>query len=379
MFAYQKNQRFFAQISDGLEALGGQELERLGATDVKPVYRGVYFSADSATLCRVNYMARLFTRVLAPLLTFACHSDKYLYKTARSLPWTEILALDTTFAIFANVTDSHIRHSQYAARRLKDAIVDQFRETCGARPNVDPRNPDVWLNLYIQNNKATISLDTSGGSLHRRGYRQPDQKAPMQETVAASIIQFTGWNGERPLYDPMCGSGTLLTEALAHVCQIPAGYLRQRFGFEALPDFDAAVWRMVKQTCDAQIRSLQPGLIGGSDQDATAVETAKASCRMLPGGKQIALKVSRFQEIPSLAETIIVCNPPYGIRLNTAKETEKLLHDLGLFLKERCAGAMAYIYLGNEILSEHIPLWPSWKKPLKNGGLEGYLVKYKIR
>jgi putative N6-adenine-specific DNA methylase len=379
MYAYQKNQRFFAQIADGLETLGVKELTEMGATDVKPAYRGIYFSADHATLYRINYQSRLCTRVLAPLLTFDCHSDKYLYKTARSIAWTDLLRLETTFAIFANVTDSNIRHSQYAARRVKDAIVDQFREAYGERPNVEPRSPDVWINLFVQNNKATISLDTSGGSLHRRGYRQPDQHAPMQETVAAAIIQFTGWNGERPLYDPMCGSGTLLSEALMHVCHVPAGYLRQHFGFEHLPDFDEALWKQARHECNGQIQPLPHGLVSGSDQEEEAIETARASCRMMPGGKQITLSARPFQEIDSLADTVIVCNPPYGIRLNTARESERLLHEFGLFLKERCTGAMAYIYLGNEALLEHIPLWPSWKKPLKNGGLEGFLVKYKIR
>lgn len=379
MFAYQKNQRFFAQIADGLEALGVQELRELGATDVKAAYRGIYFSADPATLYRINYLTRLITRVLAPLLTFDCHSDRYLYKTAQNLPWTELLSLETTFAIFANVANSAIHHSQYAARRLKDAIVDQFREACGARPNVDPMYPDVWINLYIHNNKATISLDTSGGSLHRRGYRQPALEAPMQETVAATIIQFTGWRGECPLYDPMCGSGTLLTEAYMRVCQIPAGYLRPHFGFERLPDFDAALWREVKQTCDRQIRPLPPGLIRGSDASGAMVALAQKSCQLLPGGDQIALRTARFQHLAPLTDAVLVCNPPYGVRLQTAHQTAALLAEFSAFLKERCQGSVAYVYLGKESLLKHITLWPSWKKPLKNGGLHGYLAKYKIR
>ena len=379
MFAYQKNHRFFAQIADGLEALGAKELTCLGATDAKPSYRGLYFSADHASLYRINYMTRIITRVLAPLLTFDCHSDKYLYKTARSLPWTELLSLDTTFAIFANVANSNIRHSQYAARRLKDAIVDQFRESCGERPDVEPMYPDVWINLYIHSNKATISLDTSGGSLHRRGYRQASVEAPMQETVAAAIIQLSGWNGEYPLYDPMCGSGTLLIEAFMRVCQIPAGYLRQDFGFEHLPDFDKALWKEVKKECDSQIRPLPHGLISGSDRSGSAVEAAKKNCQILPGGKQITISTQRFQNIGSLKDTVIVCNPPYGQRLSDARQTEQLLGEFGTFLKERCQSSIAYVYLGKEVLFKQISLWPSWKKPLKNGGLPGYLAKYKIR
>lgn len=379
MFTYQKNQRFFAQIANGLEELGAQELSQLGASDVAPSYRGLYFSADQAVLYRINYTARLITRVLAPLLTFDCHSDRYLYKTARSLPWTELLALDKTFAVFANVANSYIRHSQYAALRLKDAIVDQFRDACDARPDIDPIHPDVWISLYIESNKATIGLDTSGGSLHRRGYRQASVEAPMQETLAAAILQLSGWQGERPLYDPMCGSGTLLTEALMRVCDIPAGYLRPHFGFEYLPDFDADLWKNVKRECNRQIRALPHGLIAGSDLDSTAIEAARTNCQTLPGGKQIALLARPFQQIDSLKDTTILCNPPYGRRLNTAQETAALLHKFGTFLKDRCQGSTAYIYLGNETLLQQIPLWPSWKKPLNNGGLKGYLAKYKIR
>ena len=196
---------------------------------------------------RVNYMTRLATRVLAPLLTFDCHSDKYLYKTAYSIPWSELLSVKSTFAIDANVTASRIKHSQYAAQKLKDAIVDQFREESGVRPNVETRDPDIWLNLFIRNNKATISFDTSGGSLHRRGYRVASVEAPMQETVAAAIIRYTGWDGARQLYDPMCGSGTLLAEAAMHYCRIPAGYLRKKFGFMRLPDFNNSLWKKIKQ------------------------------------------------------------------------------------------------------------------------------------
>ena len=378
-YQYQKNQRFFAQIANGLEELGAKELLQLGAADVAPAYRGLYFCADPGALYRINYMTRLITRVLAPLLTFDCHSDRYLYRTARSLPWTDLLALDKTFAVFANVANSYIRHSQYAALRLKDAIVDQFRETCDARPAIDPIHPDLWINLHIDNNKATIGLDASGGSLHRRGYRQASVAAPIQETVAAAILQFSGWRGERPLYDPMCGSGTLLAEALMHVCDIPAGYLRPHFGFEYLPDFDAALWKTVKRECNSRIRTLPHGLIGGSDLDDAAVEAAKTNCQTLPGGKQVTLLTRPFQQIESLTDTTILCNPPYGRRLNTVQETAALLQKFGTFLKERCQGSTAYIYLGNDTLLQHIPLWPSWKKPLNNGGLKGYLAKYKIR
>ena len=379
MFAYQKNHRFFAQVADGLEDLGGKELAQLGAEDVRSSYRGIYFSADHAMLYRINYTTRLCTRILAPLLTFDCHSDRYLYKTAQKISWGELLSLDTTFAIFANVANSNIRHSQFAARRLKDAIVDQFRDSCGKRPDVEPMYPDIWINLYIHNNKATISLDTSGGSLHRRGYRQESVEAPMQETVAAAIIQLSSWHGERPLCDPMCGSGTLLAEAFMSYCRIPAGYLREHFGFEHLPDFDPTVWKEVKKDCNSNMQPLPAGLIGGSDRSESAAEAAKKNCRMLPGGNRIRIISRRFQEIQSLRDSVIICNPPYGERMSTEKQAAALLKEFGTFLKEHCQGSEAYVYLGKETLVKQIPLKPSWKKQLNNGGLRGYLAKYRIR
>ncbi|MBW2522484.1 MAG: class I SAM-dependent RNA methyltransferase, partial [Deltaproteobacteria bacterium] len=178
MFSYQKSGRYFAQVATGLEELGRQELQQLGAREVKSGYRGFYFSADRATLYRINYCGRILSRVLAPLLRFDCHSDKYLYKTAAKIDWFALLSLKETFAVRANVSHSNIKHSQFAAQRLKDAIVDRFRQETGKRPSVDTREPDVLFNLHIGNNRATIYLDTSGASLHRRGYRLESVTAP---------------------------------------------------------------------------------------------------------------------------------------------------------------------------------------------------------
>ena len=163
-FIYQKTKRFFAQISTGMEEIGAQELAELGADRIKPDFRGIYFNATLASLYRINYMARTITRVLAPLRTFPCSDTDFLYKKARLIEWPELFGLDNTFAVFANVSDSLITHSQYAGLCLKDAIADQFRDRYNKRPSVDPRFPDVWINLHIHKDKATISIDTSGGS-----------------------------------------------------------------------------------------------------------------------------------------------------------------------------------------------------------------------
>ncbi len=378
MYQYQQTNRFFAQIARGLEDLGAEELEDLGARNTAPAYRGLYFDADAEALYRITYCARLITRVLAPLTAFHCHNPDYLYRAAKKIAWTDFLSMDQTFAVFANVSNSKIRHSKYAALRVKDAVVDGFREQFGRRPSVDTRQPDVWINLYIENNHATLSLDASGGSLHRRGYRQQAGEAPMQETVAAAVIRLSGWQGEQPLYDPMCGSGTLLAEALMHYCRIPAGFLRNRFGFEALPDFDAARWAAVRREADALMRPLPTGLIAGSDVSAEAVAMARTNLGALPYGETVSLAVKDYQDIARLEDTTLITNPPYGKRIGRQESISVFYKTLGDFLKQRCTGSTAYLYAGDRALLKKVGLRPSWKKQLFNGALDGRLAKYEL-
>ena len=378
MFTYQKSGRFFGQITEGLEELGLKELRELGAKEIKPSHRGFYFSADQASLYRINYCSRLFSRILAPLLRFDCHSSKYLYKTACKIDWPALISLDNTFAVNANVSHSRIRHSHYASLCLKDAIADVFRDKTGKRPNVDTKAPDIRFNLYIQNNKATIYLDTSGGSLHRRGYRTKSVAAPMQETIAAAIIKYSDWHGEKPLIDPMCGSGTLLSEALMHYCKIPAGYLRNKFGFQSLPDFEKKIWQTVKQEADAWIRSLPEGLISGSDISSEAVAAARANIGCFQQAKNVRFSVSAYQKIKNLTNTVIISNPPYGLRLGAESDMAEFMTELGDFLKKQCTGSTAYLYFGNRELIKKVGLKPSWKKLLISGGLDGRLVKYSL-
>ncbi len=378
MYQYQKSDRYFAQIAEGCEEAGAGELQELKAEDVRPAFRGIYFKASRETLYGINYRARLPNRILAPLITFDCHSIRYLQKTARTIRWEDFVRIDQTFAIKANVANSRIGHSQYAALSLKDAIVDGFREKVGQRPSIDPVNPDLWINLHIQKNRATISIDTSGGSLHRRKYREQSVEAPLLETVGAAIIRLTEWNGSRPLYDPLCGSGTLIAEALMAYCRIPAGCLRDRFGFENLPDFDRRLWTSIKEEAERGIRPPTPGLIGASDLSAEAVKATGTNLRRLPYGDQIDVKQTDFRDIKALEDMVLLCNPPYGIRMKRGPNLGDFYRQLGDFLKQRCQGSTAYIYFGNREMIGHVGLRPSWKKPLSNGGLDGRLVKYEL-
>ncbi|PIE75633.1 hypothetical protein CSA17_06460, partial [bacterium DOLJORAL78_65_58] len=235
---YQRTGVYFAQIAGGLEKLGARELEALGATDINIINRGLDFKADQETLYRICYCSRLITRVLAPMHKFRAENAEALYLETKRIDWTNIFRLDQTFAVFANVSYSKIDHSQFAALKVKDSVVDMFRKRYKQkRPNVNPSDPDLWLALHIHNDEATLSIDCSGGSLHKRGYRQQQVEAPIQETLAAAILEISGWNGKTKLYDPMCGSGTLLSEAWMRAANLPAQVLRKKFGFMMLPDY----------------------------------------------------------------------------------------------------------------------------------------------
>jgi putative N6-adenine-specific DNA methylase len=378
MFEYQKYKQYFAQIAGGMEDLGEQELREFGIKKIKKAYRGIYFVADKAHLYRLNFQSVLFTRFLAPLLTFDCHSTNYLHATAIEMEWEKIIKSNNTFAIFATVSNSKISHSKYASLVLKDAIVDRFRAKTGSRPNVDSNDPDIWINLHIDKNKARISIDTSGGSLHRRGYRQITTEAPMQETVAAAIIKLCGWNGETKLHDPMCGSGTLLSEAMLRYCRIPAAFKRDNFGFKHLPDYDESLWLEIQANSKKNIRPLPKNLISGSDISDYALNAARTNIDSVPYGKNINLEKIDFRDLEEMENTTIICNPPYGIRLGEKEDMPLLYRQLGDFLKNKCKNSSAWVYVGNRELIKEIGLKPSRKIPLINGQLDGRLLKIDI-
>lgn len=378
MYQYQKTPRYFAQIADGMEELGAHELSGLGVLNIETIYRGIFFDADHSTLYRINYMARLITRVLAPLVSFKCPDTDVLYNTAMKIDWQKFFSINQTFAVFANVSDSNITHSKYASLRVKDAIVDSFRQKHGTRPSVDTQNHDVCFNLHIRNNHAVISLETTGGSLHRRGYRKETGPAPMQETVAAAIIQMSGWDGSRSLYDPMCGSGTILCEALIHYSRLPSVITRRAFSCELMPDFDHDIWNKLKYDIAGNTRDLPSGMISGSDIDPANVRIARKNLSNLPDGRNVGINAIAFADIPSLRDKVIICNPPYGIRLERDNDMAAFYKSFGDFLKQRCNGSEAYIYFGERQYIKNIGLRASWKKPLKNGGLDGRLVKFEL-
>ena len=379
MFAYQKNCRYFAQVPGAVETPAQKELKALGALDIVEGFRGYYFTADDAALYRINYQARLITRILAPLVSFECRNRNDLYRAGSGIDWLKIFSPKETFSVVANVADNfNIKNSHFAALCLKDAIADYFTQKAGKRPFVEKQTPSLWINLHIAKTRATISLDVSGGSMHRRGYRKETIEAPMQEILAASVIALTQWNGKTPLYDPMCGSGTLLCEALMSYCRIPSGYLRSRFGLFFLPEFDRQLWKTIKAEARKQMRELPDGMICGSDKDKAAIAAVYANAPLLPGGDAIRISKKDFNAIAGLENRTIVCNPPYGIRMQPNADLHGFYKGFGDFLKQRCKGSAAFIYFGNRELIKSVGLKPAWKIPISNAGLDGRLVKYEL-
>ena len=378
MYDYQKSGRYFAQVADDVVDIASAELKELGAFDISPAFRGIYFNADKKTLYKINLYTRIINRVFAQIKTFSCHSDKYLYKTTKQIEWTDFITEENTFNVFANVSKSKINHSKFAALRVKDAIVDYFRERNGKRPSVDRRNADLWLNVHIDKNIATISIDVSGGSLHRRGYRTESVQAPMSETLAASIIRYSGWDGNSVLYDPFCGSGTVLCEAYLFATNTPSAFKREKFGFEKLPDFDEIAWQEVKQEAKENVVPIKDTIINGSDIDNRTIQIAKKNCANIDPEQKINIAHKDIFEINKLESVTIICNPPYGIRMKERNNLDDFYKNLGDFLKQRCKNSTAYIYFGEREYIKKVGLRSSKKWILSNGGLDGRLVKYEM-
>lgn len=377
-YLYEKESQYFAQVAESIKDIAIKELKELGAYDLKPVFRGIWFSASKKDFYRITYFSRLVSRILAPLVSFEAHDKDELYKAAKKIRWEEFLTPKKTFSIVANVSESEITHSNFAGLRIKDAIADYFRDRSNKRPSVDAKDPHIIINLHIHRNMATLSVDASGGPLHKRGYREESVSAPMQETVAASIIRLSEWDGTLPLYDPMCGSGTLLCEALMAYSRIPAQIFRTRFGFERLPDFNADLWERIKQEARDNFRELKAGMILGSDISEHSVNAARTNIMGLHFGSEINIELKDFQDIDAIENSVIVTNPPYGIRMGKDQNLNEFYQNLGLFLKNRCKKSTAFVYFGEPRYIKKVPLSPSWKRPLKIGGLDGKLVKYDL-
>ncbi len=398
---------YFATAPRGIETVTARELTRLGATEVRTVIGGVHFLAPKKLLYRACLELRTAHRILFPLREFAAQNPEMLYSQSRRVKWESLLNPEKTFAVYATLergrtapptgrrgkpgTPPHvaakqqngITHTQYAALKVKDAIVDRLRQEQGARPNVDTQNPDFRLHAHFAAGRCTLSLDASGGSLHERGYRLETTEAPLRETLAASILELLDWDGATPLYDPLCGSGTLVIEAAMRARNIPPGLLRPQFGLHRWPDFDQRLWDEVVQEARSRILPKSPVGLFGSDSDPKAIAAAQANAARAGVTEDIQWFVRGAEQaiVPrdlSGQTGLLLSNPPYGARLGDEADLKTLYRTFSSVWPLRFPGWKLALLVGNLNLAREIELPAALKIKLDNGPLECRLLQFQL-
>ena len=360
----------------GLENVLAQELTQLGANNIQIGRRMVAFTGDQEMMYRANFQLRTAIRILKPIAHFKAHSAEDMYDEVRKIDWSQYIEQGKTFSVDSVVYSEEFRNSRFVTYKVKDAIVDQFREATGTRPNISVSNPDIRLNIHIAEDQATLSLDSSGESLHRRGYRQESVEAPLNEVLAAGMILMSGWKADTDFIDPMCGSGTLLIEAALIARNINPGVFRKAFAFEKWPDFNQELFDTIYND-DSQERDFTHH-ISGYDVDMKAVNTARLNVKAAGLSQTVTVELQDFKDFKKPAEkSIIMTNPPYGERISTPDllGTYKMI---GERLKHEFGGNEAWILSYREECFEQIGLKPSIKIPLYNGSLECEFRKYAL-
>ncbi|KIC75873.1 Ribosomal RNA large subunit methyltransferase K/L [Neochlamydia sp. TUME1] len=371
----------FVTCGQGLESLLIQELAELGFTQVREGFRGVYvFDKSFPAIFRLNYCSRIAGRVLLPLAQFPCYDQKGLYKGGSSIDWLKYLPSGKNFAIDANVSHRQLKNSLFAAQVLKDAICDQIRAKTGNRPSVNVKNPDVQLNLFIHDNQATISVDTSGTPLHKRGYRQESAEAPLQESLAAALLRLADYQPHEILLDPCCGGGTLLIEAALIASRTAPGYLRQKWGFMLLPHFSFEEWLKVKTEVDALRQAIPKNHLFGIDINKNVARICQGNLRAAGFLKDVLVKQADFREFsPSILPTMILTNPPHGKRLDNVDTLIPLYRALGDFMKHHVSKpARGFIFTANTPLVKEIGLSASRRHVITNSSVDSRLLEFDL-
>ncbi|MBE6288177.1 MAG: RNA methyltransferase [Mediterranea massiliensis] len=365
-----------AKTFQGLEEILAGELTSLGANDVQIGRRMVSFTGDKELMYRANFCLRTAIRILKPIKHFEATNADEVYEAIKTLEWEQYLTINKTFAVEPTVFSNEFRHSKFVAYKVKDAIVDYFMEKSGQRPGVRVNNPDVLLNIHIAETHCTLSLDSSGESLHRRGYRQEAVEAPLNEVLAAGMILMTGWRGECDLIDPMCGSGTIPIEAALIAKNIAPGIFRKEFAFEKWNDFDADLLDAIYND-DSNERDFQHKIYG-YDNNPMAHEIATRNVKAAGLTRDITLKIQPFQQFEKPAsKSIIITNPPYGERIST-DNLLGLYQMIGERLKHTMAGSQAWVLSYRDECFDQIGLKATQRIPLMNGALECQFRQYEI-
>lgn len=373
-----KEFQMLAKTFKGLEQVLAKELVELGANNVQIERRAVSFTGDKRMLYMANFCLRTASRILVPITQFKARHTDDIYEQVKHIDWSEYMTTQMTFQIDATVYSDYFRHSQFVTYRVKDAIVDWWMERGGVRPSVKLTNPDLYLNVHIGGDIVTISLDSSGESLHKRGYRVANTQAPINEALAAGMLLLAGWNGQGDFYDPMCGSGTLLIEAAMIARNIAPGIYRKGFAFEKWANFDADLFEDVYSD-DSREREFEHKIYG-SDAGFYAVQTATKNIESAGLQRDIEVKQIRVQEL-RLADqdtdgALVMINPPYGERLAQDKDVLNLYKDMGTALKHQFSGATAWIISSNDEALKCIGLRPAKRVRLVNGDLDCWFNQY---
>ena len=369
-----------AKTFKGLEQVLAEELVQLGANNVQVERRAVSFTGDLRMLYTANMCLRTASRVLVPIASFKAKNADDIYAQVKALDWSQYMTLKTTFQIDATVFSDFFRHSQFVTYRVKDAIVDYWMEKENARPSVKLEGADLYLNIHIAADRVTLSLDSSGESLHKRGYRVANTQAPINEALAAGMLLLAGWKGQSDFYDPMCGSGTLLIEAALIARNIAPGVYRQGFAFEKWANFDADLWDEVYND-DSRERAFKHKIYG-SDAGFYAAQAAQKNIQSAGLQRDIEVRQVRIQELRLVDEArnmdgaLVMINPPYGERLSQDKDVLRLYQDMGTALKHQFSGATAWVVSSNEEALKCIGLRPAKRIHLVNGDLECLFNQY---
>ncbi len=370
--------KMIATTTLGLEEVLTTELLRLGAKNIEQHNRAVSFYGDEGFMYKANLCLRTAIRVLKPITSGKAQNEHELYDLIDSISWDKFLSLNQTLAVTAALNTDYFNHNQYVAQKCKDAIVDQFRSKTGSRPSVDRENPDFGLYIYIFKDEVNIMLDSSGIPLYKRGYRMDTNLAPLNECLAAGLILLSGWDGRLPLYDPMCGSGTILIEAALIAANIPPGYFRQSYCFMNWPDFDQELFDKIYDNAISKINDNKPVLLG-SDISPHVLKKAKENAASANVNEMITFQKADFLETNFGEEKkyTIIMNPPYGERMN--KDDIKVLYKtIGDTLKHKYKGSSAWILSSNMEGFKSVGLKTSRKLSLYNGGLPCKFNKYEM-
>ena len=365
-----------AKTFKGLEEVLATELVAMGANNVQLQRRAVSFTGNKELMYKANMQLRTASRVLKPIAAFKALNPDEVYEQVKKIDWEKYMSVDTTFAIDSTVFSDEFRHSKFVAYRVKDAIADRFMEKQNKRPSVRLDNPQLMINIHIAQNQCTISLDSSGESLHKRGYRVAQTDAPLNEALAAGMLLMSGWEGKTDFIDPMCGSGTLLIEAALIALNIPPGVFRREFAFEKWSDFDSELFDAVYN--DDSVERPFEHKIYGSDISPLAIKIADKNVRSAGLNKYIELKVLPVQQLEAPSDhCMMVTNPPYGERI-TSPDIFGLYASLGTVLKHKFTGCSAWVISSHEECLDKIGLKPSKKIQLLNGSLDCLYCQYEI-